>query len=231
MLSILNQRSNTHNSCEDSVYVHEDVDVVYGVVADGCSTGIKSHFASQAICYALANPNIKKVSDIYTLSDFSISCIMMDLKKMTNLFNLGAMNMLSTAMFFIYFKNAKTLKVRIFGDGYYFVDNVEFVIDQNNTPDYLGYHLWDEREELQSFLDKYKEEVYENVNSFHICSDGIERIERSQLITEAPKYVPGILMHPPTSANYLTRMWNLLKKDHYTLGDDLSIVSYVTDNN
>lgn len=225
MLSVLNQRSNTHNSCEDSVYVCENQDVIYGVVADGCSTGIKSHFASQALCYAVANN-----SGLQVTGDYTIMCIMRDLRRVANLFNLSAMNMLSTAMFFVYFKKDKRLKVRVFGDGFYFVNNVEFCIDQNNEPDYIGYHLWDEGAELNDFLSKYKEEVYEDVDSFHICSDGIMAIDRTPLHVE-PKHLPGILMHPPMSANYLTRMWNLLKRDHYTLGDDLTIVSYATSNN
>jgi len=50
MISTLNRISRDHQTCEDNFMVHEDEFVIQGLVADGCSTGKKSGFASQLFC-------------------------------------------------------------------------------------------------------------------------------------------------------------------------------------
>lgn len=226
MLSILNQRSSTHNSCEDNIYVYEDPHQIYGVIADGCSSGHKSEFASQAICYILKINNILSPTSNHTLLSMK-----QDLESLKDLLHLDYMDMLSTMILFHYDIRLKILKIRVFGDGNYFIKSngelKSFNIDQNNTPDYIGYHLDDTRHEFGQYLDKYPEVIYHNVERFILTSDGIKAIQESQFFT--PKCDTNILFNIPTSENYLERMWNKLKNNHYTLADDLSIISYVQD--
>lgn len=228
MLSTLNQRSNTHNSCEDSLYVKETEDEVYGIIADGCSTGTKSHFASQAICYSFAHK-----AEIYkqyfpVVSDRFLKVIVHDLELIMSTLGLTEMNFLSTLIVFVYDKKDKTLSMRVLGDGYYYINDIEYVVDQNNTPDYLGYYL-NNTVALYNFLEKYPEIGYKDVDSFMICSDGIKAFQRSQFAPDSFTQGPEVLLFDkPPSKNYLERMWNTLKRDHYTLSDDLSIISYVS---
>lgn len=223
MVSILNVRSNTHNSCEDSVFVKENKEVIYGVVADGCSTGVKSHFASQAIAYIVENSLYQFVT-----TDHSIGTIRDVLASLRALLGISHISLLSTAILFVYDKESKHLKVRAFGDGVYYVNDIEYVIEQNNTPDYLAYHITDRYDQFLEYLGKYPTQIYDNVKKFMICSDGITRIERSALQHDATVNPQVLLFTPPKSANYLTRMWNLIKKDGFILSDDLTIVSYAS---
>lgn len=223
MHSVLNVISSTHNACEDSYFVTEKEDVIYGGVFDGCSTGIKSHWASQTMAYAFQG------SGYFPVSRHALTNVYFFLNMIKASLSLTEFNFLSTCILFMYDKKSKQLCVRVFGDGCYFVNDVEYYIEQNNKPDYMGYHVFDSYHKFLEFVDKYPVKVYENVDNFKICSDGVKSITRSQFEqSEAPDPM-ALLYAPPTSANYLQRMWNILKRNKYTITDDLTIISYVHD--
>lgn len=229
MLSTLNKISESHNTCEDSLFVIEDAEMIFGVVSDGCSTGICSAFASQAVCYSVRK--ILKENDYKTItSDSFVVQLSIDLLRLKNSFLLSEMNLLATCVLFDYNKFTKELNVRSFGDSYYYVNSQEYVVDQNNTPDYLGYHL----EELGTpkfveFVSKYESRTYYRVESFQICSDGIKSFKISQFKEDAGVNPETELLKIPVSENYLSRAFNILKRKGFTISDDLSIVSYVQD--
>lgn len=223
MISKLNVRADHHNSCEDSLHYFESESFIDGIISDGCSTGVKSHFASQAFCYAVEE---LALNDAYT-DDIVLKEVRERLIDVKSALGLTEMNLLATLVLFHYNKNDKTLRIRVFGDGYYYVNDVEYVVDQNNTPDYFGYHLNDSIVQFNEYLEKYPEIVYYDVDRFMICSDGITRICRSAMQQDATVDPNKLLFHPPTTENYLERMWNLIKRDKFGLSDDLSIISYV----
>lgn len=220
MVATLNKISRDHNSCEDTVIVKETAEYIIGGVFDGCSTGINSHWASQTIAYVFAQYNNPTESN-------HVRMVWRELAMMKLNLNLTPRHFESTCMLFRYHKPTKTLKLRIFGDGYYFINGVEYEVDQNNLVDYLGDHLDDNPEQFKEFLEKYPEIRYSDVSSFQICSDGIKRIERSQFAEKTDIEPMALLLHPPTSENYLQRQWNILRNNHFFLTDDLSIISYV----
>ncbi len=222
MIATLNKISSVHNSCEDSLFVKEDNNFIYGGVFDGCSTGTKSHWASQTFAYAFARHQIPS-------SDDAVFDVWNDLGQMMDELKLDHMNMLSTCILFSYHKETQQLRLRIFGDGTYFINDVEHQVEQDNTPDYFGYHLGDNLFGFGRYMARYPEQVYENVTKFQICSDGIGSITRSQFAPPTDLEPLKMLLHPPTGSNYLERQWNILKRNHFTLSDDLSIISYVTD--
>lgn len=214
MLSKLCVRATHKNQCEDSLFVQEGESSIWGCVCDGCSTGIKSHFASQLICYACE------------LTDFEISLwyrayqIGTILKSIKEDLRLSEMNLLSTCILFEYYPETKHLFIKCLGDGVYYINGEEFIVEQNNTPDYMGYHL----DNLSKYIDKYPTLHYKDVESFQICSDGIGSFQRSQF--EETNKNPTILLDKPSSSNYLQRMFNVLIKDKWTIADDLTIISY-----
>jgi hypothetical protein len=224
MIATLNVRGGTHNSCEDSIYWQEVDDFIYGGVFDGCSSGYKSHWASQTLAYLFA----KGFQDPTT--NLRASEVYNSLKMLAIMLGITEMSMLSTCILFSYNQLTKELKVRAFGDGYYYVNDIEYEIEQNNQPDYLAYVMRDDA--LPVFLKMYTTKTYQNVNKFQICSDGIRSIDRPQLIDSQPKCSNplSLLLHPPTGENYLQRQWNILKRDSWTIADDLSIISYVQDS-
>lgn len=220
MLSTLNVRSSTHNSCEDNLFVRETEDSIVGIVADGCSSGVKSFFASQLLCYSFAKNASEGIQN--ATSDIVVKSMMDDIDSLRLILNLTEYNFLSTAILFHYYKDTKRLRVRHFGDGFYSVNGMEYILDQDNTPDYMAYHT-DNQEE---YLLKYPGGIYDGVGRFMIASDGIDRIERSQFAPDPKSKGYMMLYDKPTSDNYLARMWNILKNDHYFVSDDLSIISY-----
>lgn len=214
MLSKLCVRATTKNTCEDSVFVKETESSVFGIVADGCSTGINSAWASQLLCYLFSNWKVNITSDT------DIKIVVNSLIDIKNNLVLSEMNLLSTALLFHYDKESKVLLLRTLGDGYYVVNTDHYNVEHNNIPDYLTYHLYD----IDSYLEKYPILVYEKVESFCICSDGILSFKLSQF--NCSEKNPAILWEDPTSENYLKRMFNVLTKHHWIINDDLSIVSY-----
>ena len=227
MISCISQRSSTHNSCEDSSFVREYADYIIGGIFDGCSTGVNSHFASQLYSYIFQSQSLRFLD--FTDND-CIHSIRDRLVPIANQLNLSHMNLLSTIVLFEYNIFTEQLKVRTLGDAVYYVNGVEYVVDQNNEPDYLAYHMNEGYYNFQDYLDKYPVTLYYDVKTFAICSDGILSFERSQFLEPAKIENPiQHMLQPPNSTNFLTRMFNVLTKQKYIIKDDLSIISYVQD--
>lgn len=224
MISVLNVISSTHNSCEDSFFIQENEIFIWGGVFDGCSTGIKSHWASQTFAYVFNRIECENIT-----SNMAVLLAYHELRAIKNTLDLIDLNFLSTSILFRYNKSTEKLEVRIFGDGFYYVNDVEYEIEQNNTPDYLGYHLDGGFMKFMAFINKYPVISYDNVTSFRICSDGIKSIGISQFVDNDGTDPMSLLFGRPTSENYLKRMWNILKRKHFSNSDDLTIISYVQD--
>lgn len=222
MLSTLNVIANHKNNCEDNFLVVEQGSIIYGGIFDGCSTGIHSAWASQTISY-IVNFAIEQEIDI--LSDNFINyCLLSELEYMSERLNISHINFLSTCILFKYDKTNNIFSIRTFGDCYYYLNDIEYVVDQNNTPDYLGYQMFSKNRE--EFFKKYPILTYKEVKKFIVTSDGIEKINISQFLYPKHKEPLSLLFHTPSSNNFLQRMWNILKKEGYTVDDDLTIISY-----
>lgn len=216
MLSKLCVRGTHKNQCEDSVYVNETESFIWGCVCDGCSTGINSHFASQLMCYLVRDLGVS------CTTEQALMYYVLKLKSFMDSLNITELHLLSTMIVFKYNKQKKVLSVLPIGDGVYYINGKEYLIDQGNVPDYLTYHV---NESFIDFKSRYLNIDYENVDSFQICSDGIKSFSISQF--ESSDIEPSILLDAPVSENYLQRMFNILTKKKWTILDDLSIISYV----
>lgn len=227
-LSILNRKSETHNSCEDTLWVDQNSKWIFGGVFDGCSTGINSHWASQTLAYLFRQSifSLYAINPIQALSDIAIKLIIGNIRALALAMGLDCMNFLSTAILFVYSKDTKVLYIRCFGDGVYYINDVEYIIEQNNTPDYLGYLINKNTEDINEYLKKYPVQTYDEVSRFIICSDGIQQVQAPQLLDTDPTIDVSKLLALPNNTYYLIRMYNLLKQQKFILNDDLSIISY-----
>lgn len=185
MIQILNKRSSTHpNWCEDNYWVNETDKYIQGAVLDGCSTGINSHFASTLIKYSF-----EKVSNYIFIKygaftqhnpvfyfSLIIGGVRDNLINIKSSLNLIELNLLSTIVFFFYNKENKSLWIKFIGDGVIYIDGNEIVNDENNIPDYIGYHLNEPWAEFYSWIRSRRTLNFENVENFAICSDGIHSL-------------------------------------------------------
>lgn len=251
MISILNKRSSGHsNWCEDNYYVKEFDNHIVGAVLDGCSTGINSHFASTLIKYSLETSinedvNIRQLltgrfEDYYYQIIGDVRSDLIDIQRTLKLADL---HLLSTIVFFVYHKSAKKLYVKFFGDGVIYVNGNEIVNDENNTPDYLAYHL---TETWSGFFGKVlpekRFETYESVTNFSICSDGIHSLVNLKNPHINKQVAINFLVIDEqwnNQANGLNKKFNILtNKDDaikrseelywWDIKDDLTIIRYAT---
>lgn len=213
--------------CEDSIWTTENNTYVAGCVADGCSTGMRSVFASNALTYLWSAKYAHFGEEIH---NFKILNLIEDLESLAELMLIDSLSLLSTFIPFCYSKISRSLRIRPFGDGFYRVNDTDYVLEQDNTPDYIGYQIDQSFAGRSTYLDKYPEIVYKDVNSFIISSDGIDSLQENQFNSfnsdQSPK---EFLLYKPDSENCLQRRYNILTKNKVNNSDDLGIVLYVND--
>jgi len=149
-------------------------------VMDGCSMGIDSHFAS-----TLIGKILKKVSTEIHYKEFaektenSIEQILKEvtrslfhkLKELKNELSLERDELLSTMILGIVDREEKVAEIITIGDGLIICDGVITEYEQDNKPDYLGYHLsgkfedWYEKQNQRLRLSK--------IEDLSISTDGI----------------------------------------------------------
>lgn len=249
MISILNKRSDCHpNWCEDNYFLHEDDEYIIGAVFDGCSTGINSHFASTLMKYsfekAIKNKiNVEQLNQSSNSTDYFdllIGDVRIDLEKIKDQMNLTELHLLSTIIFFMYRKSQKTLWVKFIGDGTIYVNDEAFTNDENNTPDYLTYHLNDPWSRFFHWIHCKPTRLYKDVLMFSICSDGIDsftNVKNPHLSKQIPVNYLINNLDFANLKNGLNKKFHILtncsedlkKSDElycWTIKDDLTIIRY-----
>lgn len=243
MHHILNARADSHKDfCEDAYHYSERDGWIICGVFDGCSDSINSHFASQLHSYAFRGvmdeywtQNIQSFNkSSFTTEEMmrSFSCLMttsvicvVDALRITKLENL------STAVLAMYDKRRKYLMVKFLGDGVVRVNNVMHRVDSGvtNEPHYVGYFDRDDLDDVDEILKdegQYPFMTFTNVDSFSVCTDGIDAIKHPHRPLEE---VHHYLLEDNTlnqSAAMLRRKLNILKKEGAILSDDLTIIRY-----
>lgn len=225
-----------HNYCEDSLFVQEYSSIVVGGVFDGCSSGHRSHVASGMLAYAFKKAFDSWFVDIYDYLGFidlmsesnfvkPIKDGIKNFKAAVAALNLGTLEVLSTAIVFIYHPYERKLVIITLGDGFYSVNHESYVeLTSNNTPDYVGYHLLDNLDTLNDYI-KSNIIILSDVANFSICSDGITAVRP---VDHADINVIDYLLTDLSlshSKAMLTRKFNILSKAH-AYDDDLSIIRY-----
>lgn len=228
--TLIKRGTDHHVYCEDDLY-HFNIGSTYiGAVFDGCSTGVKSHFAS-----ALYGKILKDWStnfDLVTsITDTSLEglgksfffYLWDNLRVVQGALTLSDLEMLSTMILAVVRKNEAYILVS--GDGCVLVDDVEYRIEsEGNAPDYLAYHLKD----AKNGFDSLKEYNVTFEKGISICSDGIysftnDRVDMSAVVVDKLLKDTDFLK----SDAMLARKYNLLTKEGTTNYDDLSIIRFM----
>lgn len=158
-----------------------------GAVMDGCSSAVESCFAATLMAKMVAKgckllPYLDKIQPDLNLKsmsaqmvgEFVLSQVFSDLKKLQKQLLLENIEILTTLTLAVINSHNKTAYINFSGDGYYEINNQLFEIDQNNTPDFLGYHT-DKSFEVWLKNHTYSSE-FKNIHSLTIATDGIAKL-------------------------------------------------------
>lgn len=224
--------------CEDFLFTHR-IKNRYRIYAvfDGCSTGVDSHFAS-----ALLAKTIKAELEFIDKEDLESSELLLDalvyqssqsLKEIRNALMLSTDELLSTLIVFVYDENTDSGNILAFGDGHVSINENDYVIDQNNQPEYIAYYLdmintYEDYEKcVADFARKYKVEKLVEVS---ISTDGIDTFQKSEIVesTETAPDPKAYLLHNDFLRNnpsMLSRKCNILKTKFGLVNqDDIALI-------
>ena len=196
--------------CEDFLLASElnEQYSIYGVF-DGCSSGIDSHFASTLLAkvvkaemeYLLTEP----VNSVKVLLANTIRNVMSTLRNIRNDLFLKTSELLSTLILYVVDNYSKRGEILVFGDGFVSINGKSVSIEQDNTPDYLAYHLdnLEYIEDFDSWLKEHSQQftVYKS-EDVSIATDGINSFQKTEFCANS--------IDEPVPADYLV-------KDNYLL--------------
>ncbi|AEE51121.1 protein phosphatase 2C domain-containing protein [Haliscomenobacter hydrossis] len=210
-------------------------------VLDGCTMGRESFFAS-ALCGKILHKIALERSHL-SLKQATETNLVLELKAITQrLFNelnqikhlllLDKYDLLSTLVLLIWDGVQNQGEVLVVGDGVVQQDGVLHWFEQNNQPDYLGYHLEEDFE--QWFLAQKQRLSISGFTNLSICSDGIFTFMPfdDQVYTSAPDPVQYLLedRNFVQQNNMLDKKLRLLEKEYgLKPADDVAIVRLINE--
>jgi serine/threonine protein phosphatase PrpC len=224
-------------NCEDDLFFSIAEPYYVGAVFDGCSTGTKSHFASNLYSKILNRVLNTKTYQMFDDGDHSLEDIAKQtfvkffnkLKKIKHTLSLKDLEILST--FIIVFFKENQAYIIVSGDGCIVVDDKEIKLESfENAPDYLAYHL------NEKVFDVYEKNIkkfkFDNIqNGLSICSDGIYSFRNSDSSKTYSNVIEDLLYDKKLidSEVMLARKYNILTqpKNGYSNFDDLSVVRFI----
>lgn len=167
------------NFCEDNLLNVKIGENFYLIgVFDGCSMGNESHFAATLTTKILKKVAIemdfmvfKAKQGIENLLKQAIKRLFEELITIQNLLLLSKYDLLNTLLIGVLDAQTNTAKFLAIGDGVLIADDKTFVFNQNNQPDYMGYHLHEDFESWFSLQRQFV--ILENWKDITISTDGI----------------------------------------------------------
>lgn len=191
-LSLFKRSMHHDNFNEDFLFEHQlTEDLIVCGVMDGCSSAKESHFSSNLYSKSLHKscrmlPQMKEIIEGFDLEkieldaigDFILKQLFNDLKKTQKILFLAIEELLSTIVLLVYNNKKKTAFIAVSGDGLFYINKELTEIDQQNVPNFLGYHLKENfdsvaRTEIQSWS-------FENVSDVSISTDGIDKFRNNK---------------------------------------------------
>lgn len=254
MIKILTKKGLSHElNNEDSYFIDESNDLIVGAVFDGCSSGKRSHWASEVFKILFEkNKEILYVDSLLYKKEIEERVnkffyeIIFQTEFMRSFLCLDKKSFLSTVILFLYHKEEKTFYCKFFGDGSIFLKKegdekfAEHVNDEGNMPNYLAY-LLDQRSEIINHSIVRRKTIYnKNIIEFMVATDGIGSFNRllspnNYLAEESkdfsinPSYAKDFLIHEnlfQAKENELEKKFAILSHEGWGINDDLTIIKY-----
>ncbi len=155
IISSLLERSVKHRNYNEDAQMVSEIGRHWfvGAVMDGCSTALDSHFASALVAklFEKSAKAFNNKNNIFPthLDDMSpkemgisfLESFFQDIKQTQKQLALDDIEILTTYIIFAYNHQTKEAWVNISGDGFIMINDEIIEIDQNNAPDFFGYHI------------------------------------------------------------------------------------------
>lgn len=149
-------------------------------VMDGCTMGRDSHFAAtlcgkilQKIALERSYLEFKAEAQVELALELKaiLQRLFQELKLIKDQLLLDKYDLLNTLILLLWDEEKVEGQVIVVGDGVVYHDGQLHVFDQDNQPDYLGYHL---EEDFEQWFAQQKQQLHiQDFQNLSICSDGI----------------------------------------------------------
>ena len=238
ILSLLKRSIYHANFNEDFLFQHQlNPNILVFAVMDGCSSGRDSHFVSGMYAKSIYKtcrvlPQMKEILDDFDLEtmapneigEYILSQLFQDLKKAKKLFFLQLEEVLATLNLLVLDTKNKTASIHMSGDGIFAVNGKITEIDQNNVPNFLGYHLADSFENvLENDIQSW---CFDKVEDIAIATDGLLKLTHK---TSKINPLELFLNEKSTKNNkrYFEESYADLIDKKFIAGDDIAIIRCV----
>lgn len=171
------------NNCEDALYIGKfGKDKLICAVMDGCTTAIDSQFASLLVSKIVKKIVIEKgYKDMVDKSETTMTLeqhlksilrdLFSELKTIKNQLLLDTKELLTTLIIMIVDKNSNQGIVLTIGDGFVNINGKVTEYEQDNKPDYLGFHI---SEDFEKFYSLQNQKIaFDTISDISIATDGI----------------------------------------------------------
>ncbi len=176
------------NNCEDHLYISEyGKNKILCAVMDGCTTAYESHFAStlvgkilKKICVEKGYKEFIEQNSKSFVVEEDLKLILKDLlnelKIIKNQLMIDSKELLTTLIILLFDKNTDDGIVFVIGDGFVNINGKITEFEQDNKPDYLGFHL---SEDFDTFYNSQKQKIeFNKISDLSISTDGIFTFEK-----------------------------------------------------
>jgi len=237
---IVTRKGSSHaHRCEDESFSFTYGNITVLMVFDGCSSGVKSYFASGLFAKLFKKIAIHhadyftKHDDVYDISKFLLRTFFAELKSAMSYLELGVAEVQSTIVYSVINTDTKHSNSVMIGDGTVYIDGkIETEQPEGNAPRYICYFLDLDFEQLWS------QEVFEYYHkvekTISVMTDGIDSFkEKNQFISQEQKdqIIHSLLEDEKffTTGNEipLQRKCNILENAGLIPSDDLAIARLV----
>ncbi|MEN2401027.1 protein phosphatase 2C domain-containing protein [Flavobacterium sp. MC2016-06] len=176
------------NNCEDHLFIGEyGKNNILCAVMDGCTTALESQFASllvgkilKKICLEKGYKEFIEQNKNLLTPEENLKSILKDLlselKIIKNQLMLDEKELLTTLIILLFDKNNDEGILLAIGDGFVSINGEITEFEQDNKPDYLGFHL---SEDFETFYNSQKQKIeFSKLQDLTIATDGIFTFER-----------------------------------------------------
>ena len=228
------------NHCEDYLFKGNiGSDKVICAVMDGCTNGIDSHFISTLTGKLLRKKILQKnYEELYHPSKANndtylrsvLNELFKELNSAKNQFMLDEKELLTTLIILLADKKTNSGIILAVGDGTVTINGTIREFDQENTPDYLGFHL---NEDFESWYSNQKQKIsFEDIRDISIATDGIGMFAQIRKTERTDSIDPlSFLLVDASNKEYENMLIRKLKVLEHSYGlkptDDLAIIRII----